>query len=88
MFDSRLVYNLDDSTPIYSRAYSVIDFDYHVNIVGLQGAVMGEEGRAMGGYILIRCSFSCGLIGAGGGFLGGVMLGSLQSKPESVDSNL
>ncbi|AFR26109.1 hypothetical protein [Bartonella quintana] len=88
MFDSRLVYNLDDSTPIYSRAYSVIDFDYHVNIVGLQGAVMGEEGRAMGGYNSDKVHFRCGLIGAGGGFLGGVMLGSLQSKPESVDSNL
>ncbi len=42
MFDSGLVYTIDDSTPVYRSTCSSSDFAYHMGAIGLQiGAQIG-----------------------------------------------
>ncbi|GAA5107410.1 hypothetical protein [Bartonella jaculi] len=83
-FGSGLVYNLNDSTPVYGNACSVNDFAYNMAVGGLNGAFHGGVGGAFAGAWAggPAGALSSGLIGAGGGFLAGAGWGFVQKAHE------
>ncbi|EJF79790.1 Uncharacterised protein [Candidatus Bartonella washoeensis] len=81
-FGSGLVYNLNDSTPVYGNACGFNDFMSHMNAQGFDYAVAGGLTGAAMGAITGPGALMGGITGATTGFLGGFGLGFAQKAHE------
>ncbi|MCZ2157936.1 hypothetical protein NPX99_01340 [Bartonella sp. 220] len=81
-FGSGLIYNLNDSTPVYARACSFNDFMSHMNRQGFEYGIAGGITGTAVGSITGPGALMGGLTGATTGFLGGFGLGFVQKAHE------
>ncbi|EJF84465.1 hypothetical protein [Candidatus Bartonella washoeensis] len=83
-FGSGLVYNLNDSTPVYGNACGFNDFTSHMNTQGFNiGGPSGIGGALLGGISGGPAgAFSAGIASFTAGYIGGAVWGFGQKAYE------